>query len=123
MVQKTTFIQKLYGLLSDSSHQHLITWSSSGTSFLILNAPQFSNQILPKTFKHNNYTSFVRQLNLYGFHKKNRSYHRGEEESRDTEPREFCHPRFLRGRTDLLCEIKRKGTGATSSSVFESHNR
>ncbi|KAI8823030.1 HSF-type DNA-binding-domain-containing protein [Fimicolochytrium jonesii] len=121
MVQKTTFIQKLHRILEEKEYQHLIRWSPSGTSFLVLDASGFSATVLPRVFKHNNYTSFVRQLNLYGFHKKNRSYHRHTlpEESHHNgsfvapqqhEPREFSHPNFIRFRPDLVSEIKRKPT-------------
>ncbi|KAJ3036924.1 hypothetical protein HDV00_002218 [Rhizophlyctis rosea] len=114
MVQKTTFIQKLHNILEDENYRHLICWGNMGTSFLVLDSVEFSKSVLPKVFKHNNYTSFVRQLNLYGFHKKNRSYHRhtGTEadRERDAEPREFSHPLFIRSRPDLLIEIRRKAT-------------
>ncbi|TPX66960.1 hypothetical protein SpCBS45565_g04104 [Spizellomyces sp. 'palustris'] len=111
MVQKTTFIQKLYKILEDEDYQQLIRWSSLGTSFLVMDSTEFSRNVLPKVFKHNNYTSFVRQLNLYGFHKTNRSYHRHAgmtDAEREAEPREFSHPKFIRYRPDLLGEIRRK---------------
>ncbi|KNC99189.1 uncharacterized protein SPPG_05445 [Spizellomyces punctatus DAOM BR117] len=111
MVQKTTFIQKLYKILEDEDYQQLIRWSSLGTSFLVMDSAEFSRNVLPKVFKHNNYTSFVRQLNLYGFHKTNRSYHRHAgmtDAEREAEPREFSHPKFIRYRPDLLGEIRRK---------------
>lgn len=43
-------------------------------------------------------SSFVRQLNMYGFHKM-----RGDKGSY-----EFYHEKFQRGRKDLLGEIRRK---------------
>ncbi|KAI8814935.1 HSF-type DNA-binding-domain-containing protein, partial [Cladochytrium replicatum] len=98
-------------ILEDDDYHRWICWSAPGTSFLVLDSGEFCRQILPKVFKHNNYTSFVRQLNLYGFHKLNRSYHRHNSVSdavRDLEPREFFHPKFIRFRTDLLGEIRRK---------------
>ncbi len=57
-----------------------------------LQLEDFTNSVLPKYFKHCNYASFVRQLNLYGFTKV----------GADPLHREFSHPRFTRGRPELL---------------------
>ena len=47
----------------------LIAWSDEGTSFIIKNQPEFASSLLPYYYKHSNMASFVRQLNMYGFHK------------------------------------------------------
>lgn len=52
-------------LLEDPNNSHLITWSPSGDSFIVLQPDAFARELLPTVFKHNNYTSFVRQLNIY----------------------------------------------------------
>jgi hypothetical protein len=49
--------------------QPLISWSKAGDVFCIFDPIKFSQVILPLHFKHNNWQSFVRQLNMYGFHK------------------------------------------------------
>ena len=64
----TIFIHKLYNILEDKDLEDLIWWSSSGQSFFIKPTEKFS-KALATYFKHTNITSFVRQLNIYGFHK------------------------------------------------------
>lgn len=65
-----SFVHKLYNILEDETLNELIWWASDGISFHIKPIEEFS-QTLSKYFKHTNITSFVRQLNIYGFHKIN----------------------------------------------------
>jgi hypothetical protein len=67
-VVQTAFIHKLYNMLEDQSIQHLIAWSPSNESFVMNPSNEFS-KVLSQYFKHTNISSFVRQLNMYGFHK------------------------------------------------------
>ena len=46
-----------------------ICWTDDGTSFRIRDQSQFASCLLPYYYKHSNMASFVRQLNMYGFHK------------------------------------------------------
>lgn len=55
-------------MLEDRSIQHLISWSSGNESFVMSPSTEFS-RVLASYFKHTNISSFVRQLNMYGFHK------------------------------------------------------
>ncbi|KAI9307800.1 HSF-type DNA-binding-domain-containing protein, partial [Cunninghamella echinulata] len=93
-------------MLDDNTHQNLIIWNPSGQSFSVYNAKAFSKEVLPSHFKHSNFSSFVRLLNMYGFHKINKSP-RGQRSS-EKEIWEFSHPKFIRGHPELLKDIKRK---------------
>jgi len=35
----------------------------------VLDEDEFARRLIPELFKHNKYASFVRQLDMYGFHK------------------------------------------------------
>ena len=70
----STFITKLFSMLEDSASNAVITWTPSGQSFVVVSLMEFQESVLPKYFKHNNFSSFVRQLNLYGFHKVRRRF-------------------------------------------------
>ena len=62
------FLPSLYKMCNnsmDDEHKKCITWTEEGTSFWVSNIEQFARDILPIYYKHNNYASFVRQLNMY----------------------------------------------------------
>ncbi|KAK5118141.1 hypothetical protein LTR62_004188 [Meristemomyces frigidus] len=107
-VVQTAFIHKLYKMLEDQSIQHLISWSSTNESFVMSPSSDFS-KVLAQYFKHTNISSFVRQLNMYGFHKVSDVFHTG---SPDAPLWEFRHGggNFKRGDLMGLREIKRRAS-------------
>ncbi|KNE97087.1 hypothetical protein PSTG_09662 [Puccinia striiformis f. sp. tritici PST-78] len=104
------FLTKLYTMVNDSSTDHLIKWNEpNGDSFFVVSSERFGRELLPKYFKHSNFGSFVRQLNMYGFHKVphlNQGVLQGE--IPETEMLEFTNINFQRAQPDLLCLIQRK---------------
>lgn len=59
------FLGKLYDLVEDSSTNDVVSWSDDNNSFVVWKVAEFSRDLLPKYFKHSNFSSFVRQLNTY----------------------------------------------------------
>lgn len=59
------FLIKTYDMVDDSSTDDIVSWSSTNNSFVVWNPPEFARQLLPTFFKHNNFSSFIRQLNTY----------------------------------------------------------
>ncbi|CEP10844.1 hypothetical protein [Parasitella parasitica] len=112
---QAAFVNKLYKMLEDLSIQHLISWSDRGDLFSVSNPTAFSKTVLPQYFKHNNWQSFVRQLNMYGFHKVNDMIHSNL--TSDNQTWEFKHPHFRRGAVEDLQNVKRKSTKPNFSSL------
>lgn len=67
--RKETFLSKLFDILGNTDYANAISWDEDGKKIIIFNVTKLCNEILPKFYKHRNYSSFIRQLNLYGFHK------------------------------------------------------
>ena len=63
------FLLKLYEILSKEEYSKIIHWSQNGSYIVITNIHLLAKKILPIYFNHQNYSSFVRQLNMYNFHK------------------------------------------------------
>ena len=63
------FLLKLYEILNNEEYNKIIHWSKNGSYIIITNIHLFTRKILPIYFNHQNYSSFVRQLNMYNFHK------------------------------------------------------
>ncbi|KAG8901482.1 stress-responsive transcription factor hsf1 [Tulasnella sp. 403] len=106
--QIPAFLNKLYSMVNDPETDDLIRWSDEGDSFFVPNHERFGRELLPKYFKHSNFPSFVRQLNMYGFHKVPHLQQGVLQNETETELWQFVSPHFQRGQPDLLMLIQRK---------------
>ncbi|OUM61500.1 hypothetical protein PIROE2DRAFT_27846, partial [Piromyces sp. E2] len=117
------FLNKLYNMVNDPSTDDLIHWSEDGSTFIVQRHEEFAKEVLPRFFKHNNFSSFVRQLNMYGFHKVPHLQQGVLHSDSDTELWEFANQHFQRNQPDLLCLVNRKkGRDNEDKEMFDINN-
>jgi hypothetical protein len=95
--EKNNFPAKLYRLLEDPASQEYIAWLPHGRSWKILKQHEFEENIIPLFFRHAKLSSFMRQVNGWGFRRT----------TSGPEPNAYHHEMFLRGHPRLCAEMRR----------------
>ncbi|KAK6521213.1 stress-responsive transcription factor hsf1 [Arthrobotrys conoides] len=113
------FVEKVATFVNDENNYDIIRWSDDGDSFIVLDEDRFSKELIPGVFKHNNFASFVRQLNMYNFHKKVGMTDGSLKASMDGQKArlEYEHKYFKRGHPDMLFLIEKPKAGRKSKSA------
>lgn len=116
-MQPKPFLSKLFKMVDEEATNHVVSWTPAGDALVVHDDETFAQLLLPLHFKHNNFSSFVRQLNTYGFSKV------------DPDRWIFAHLHFRRDGREHIHLIQRKSShrgdkqsvssAATSSSTAE----
>ena len=59
------FLIKTFEMVEDPHTDSVVSWSQARNSFIVWDSHKFASTLLPKYFKHCNFSSFIRQLNTY----------------------------------------------------------
>ena len=64
ILQVTLFFSPIVDTVKSRDFENVICWSQDGDYFKILNPAAFSEDVLSRFYKHSEYSSFIRQVNL-----------------------------------------------------------
>jgi hypothetical protein len=114
-----------FSMVDDPATNDLICWSKDGETFLVPNHVRFGDEVLPRFFKHNRFSSFVRQLNMYGFHKVPHLQQGAlkADVGQESELWEFKNDNFKRDRPELLLNMQRKKGVRSEEEVVKGKGR
>ena len=102
------FVRTVYTLLKVADPT-IVSWDEEGTHIIILEPTRFASEICPKFFRHRNFQSFTRLLNMYQFHKVPGA-------QRDAKHVVYSHQHFQRGHEELLHLIQRKQSSSNNTA-------
>lgn len=113
ITDSTKLLQNVGACVGSPSHTDTFKLrSNDGMSFVIEDIMTFQNEYIPKYFNHAKMSSFVRQLNLYGFRKV-------KWDDLIEHGVAFHHPYFQRDRPDLLRGIRKGGAPPRTTAGVE----
>ncbi|KAF8652081.1 hypothetical protein HU200_063027 [Digitaria exilis] len=99
------FLAKTFELVEDPATDGVVSWGAARNSFVVWDPHAFAAGLLPRRFKHASFSTFLRQLNTYGFRKVS------------PDRWEFAHADFLAGQRHLLANIRRRRGAAGGSTT------
>ena len=110
---KLPFPWKVYEMLENVDKEglsNIVSWLPHGKSFRVHKEKEFVSDVMPKYFNQSKFTSFTRQLYIYGFQKMPDGPDKGS----------FIHPKFIKEDKNLCLTMKRNNTNTILKNQADS---
>jgi hypothetical protein len=94
-------------------HESIVSWQPHGKAFRVHLPDVFARTVMPRCFKQTKYKSFLRQLQLHGFHRIREGMDAGA----------YFHSMFIRNKKSMSLQMSRQIIkGKKSSKVVALHH-
>jgi hypothetical protein len=103
-------LHKLLEHAEEEAYEDIVCWLPHGRAFIVRDTARFTLEVMPQYFRQTHFSSFQRQLSLYGFLRLTR---KGPDHGA------YYHEMFLRGLPQLARDLKRtriKGCGVRQAA-------